>query len=131
MLRRPRADGEPPRPVAGFARHPGRLTLGADKNYDTHEFVESCREQNITPHVAQNTARPGGSAIEQRTTRHAGYTISQRLRKRVEEIFGWLKTVGGLRKTRYKGRERTQLAAYLVGAAYNLLRMAKLVCQRA
>ena len=109
----------------------GRLTLAADKNYDTHEFVESCREQNVTPHVAQNTARPGGSAIDQRTTRHAGYAISQRLRKRVEEIFGWLKTVGGLRKTRYKGQQRTQLAAHLVGAAYNLLRIARLTVQGA
>lgn len=102
-------------------------TLGADKGYDTQDFVSLLRRKKITPHVAANTKRKGGSAIDGRTTRHAGYTISQRIRKRVEEIFGWMKTVGGFRKTRYKGRDRTQLAAWFVGAAYNLLRMAKLM----
>ena len=85
---------------------------------------------NITPQVAQNTARRR-SAIDGRTTRHGGYTVGQRVRKRVEEIFGWTKGTGGLRRTRFKGRDRTQLATYLVGAAYNLLRMAKLIAQPA
>jgi transposase len=105
-------------------------TLGGDKGYDTHDFVAMLRSRKITPHVAANTQRRGGSAIDGRTTRHAAYRISQRIRKRVDEIFGWMKTVGGFRKTRYKGRERTQLSAGWVGAAYNLLRMARLLPQR-
>jgi transposase len=103
-----------------------RITVGADKGYDTADFVEACRDRNITPHVAQNVARRGGSAIDERTTRHPGYELSQRIRKRVEEVFGWFKTVGGLRRTRFKGKARTQLAALLVGAAYNLTRLARL-----
>ena len=103
-----------------------RLTVGGDKGYDTREFVRECRERNVTPHVSSNEKRCGGSALDDRTTRHAGYGVSQRLRKRVEEIFGWLKTVGGLRKTRYVGREKTQLWGYLTGAAYNLLRISRL-----
>ena len=101
-------------------------SLGADKNYDTHGFVNFLRGRKIVPHVAANTGRKGGSAIDGRTTRHQSYSISQRIRKRIEEIFGWAKTVGGFRKTRYRGTERTQLAAWWVGAAYNLVRMAKL-----
>jgi len=101
-------------------------SLGADKGYDTHDFVSFLRGRKILPHVAANTQRKGGSAIDKRTTRHTSYGISQRIRKRVEEIFGWMKTVGGFRKTRFRGTERTQLAAWWVGAAYNLLRMAKL-----
>jgi IS5 family transposase len=93
--------------------------------------VDGCRVLNVTPHVAQNDGRRGGSAIDERTTGREGYAVSQRLRKRVEEIFGWLKTVGNFRKTRYKGREKTQLAAYLTGAAYNLLRIAKIMLQPA
>ena len=104
-----------------------RITLGGDKGYDTRDFVASCRALNITPHVAQNDMRPGGSALDARTTRYPGYAVSQRIRKRIEETFGWMKTVGGLRKTRYRGRERVQMHAYLVGAAYNLLRIARLV----
>jgi IS5 family transposase len=109
-------------------RLPGsrRITLAGDKGYDTHGFVESCRELKITPHVAQNEARPGGSAIDARTTHHPGYGLSQWVRKRIEEVFGWMKTVGGLRKTRYRGRSRVQMHAYLVAAAYNLLRIAKI-----
>ena len=103
-----------------------RITLGGDKGYDTHDFVESCRALKVTPHVAQNLARPGGSAIDARTVRHPGYAVSQWIRKRVEETFGWMKTIGGLRRTRYRGRERVQMHAYLVAAAYNLLRIAKL-----
>lgn len=106
-------------------------SLGADKGYDTHDFVDLLRRRKILPHVAANTQRKGGSAIDGRTTRHTSYSVSQRIRKRVEEIFGWIKTVGGFRKTRFKGTERTQLAAWWVGAAYNLLRMAKLLGQAA
>lgn len=106
------------------------ITVGADKAYDTRDFVDQCRFYGVVPHVAQNTSRRR-SAIDERTTRHDGYAISQRVRKRIEEAFGWIKTVGNFRRTRYKGRERTQLAAYLVGTAYNLIRMAKLLPQAA
>ena len=102
------------------------ITLGADKGYDTRDFVAQCRARNVTPHVARNAYARRRSALDHRTTRHPGYAISQRIRKRVEEIFGWVKTVGNFRRTRYRGRARTQLAAYFVGAAYNLLRIAKL-----
>jgi len=102
------------------------ITVGGDKGYDTKDFVAGCRARQATPHIAQNISGNRGLAIDGRTTRHTGYNASQRLRKRVEEIFGWVKVIGGLRKTRFKGRPRTQLAAYLVGAAYNLLRIAKL-----
>jgi transposase len=101
-------------------------TLGGDKNYDTRECVADLRERGVTPHVAQNTTNRR-SAIDGRTTRHAGYAISQRIRKRVEEIFGWMKTVGGFRRTRYRGVDRTGLAGYLVATAYNLVRMARLL----
>jgi len=104
------------------------ITLGADKGYDTRDFVAGCRERNVVPHVAQyRSSTHRRSAIDQRTTRHAGYAISQRIRKRVEEIFGWTKTVANFRRTRFRGTARTQLGAYFVGAAYNLLRMAKLL----
>lgn len=99
-----------------------RITVGADKGYDTRDFVTACREMNVTPHVA----RRQWSIVDKRTTRHDGYQISQRIRKRIEEIFGWLKTVGGGRKLRYKGVERNQLWAELTTAAYNLVRLAKL-----
>lgn len=102
-------------------------SLGADKGYDTQDFVGFLRGRKILPHVAANTQRKGGSAIDGRTTRHESYTLSQRIRKRVEEIFGWMKTVGGFRKTRFRGTDRTQLAAWWVGAAYNLIRMARLL----
>jgi len=101
-------------------------TLGADKNYDTRGCVKDMRERKVTPHVAQNTSGRS-SAIDGRTTRHEGYRVSQRIRKRVEEIFGWMKTVGGFRRTRYRGLDRTGLAGYLVGTAYNLVRMARLL----
>jgi len=102
-----------------------RCTVGADRGYDTRDFVEDCREIGATPHVAQHQTRRR-SAIDERTTRHPGYSISQRIRKRIEQVFGWAKTVGGLRRTRYRGLRRTQFAAHLVGAAYNLLRIAHL-----
>jgi transposase len=104
----------------------GRITVGGDKGFDTRDFVENCRFMDVTPHVAQNSGAHRSSAIDQRTVRHAGYTVSQRIRKRVEEIFGWAKTVGGFRRTRFKGKPRTQFAAHVVGAAYNLVRMTRL-----
>jgi hypothetical protein len=103
----------------------GRATLGADRAYDTRDFVAACRERGVTPHVAQHT-RGRRSAIDGRTTRHPGYAVSQRVRKRVEEPFGWKKTVGGLRKLRYIGRAANEFCAILTAAAYDLLRMAKL-----
>jgi transposase len=102
-----------------------RLTLGGDKNYDTRDFVAGCRELKVTPHVAQNQSGRR-SAIDDRTAGQLGYLVSQRLRKRVEEIFGWWKTVAGGRKLRYIGLERNQLWAELTSAAYNLVRMANL-----
>lgn len=102
-----------------------RVTVGGDKNYDTAAFVAECREMHVTPHVAQNTSGRR-SAIDERTTRHPGYAVSQRVRKRVEEIFGWVKTVGGGRKVRYIGVARNQLWAELTASAYNLVRMVKL-----
>lgn len=103
------------------------ITLGADAGYDTADFIDGCRERGITPHIAQTRDKRRRSAVDGRTTRHPGYTVSQRIRKRVEEIFGWAKTVGCFRKTRFKGLGRTQLAAHLVAAAYNLLRLSKLL----
>jgi IS5 family transposase len=102
-----------------------RLTVGGDKNFDTRDFVEGCRELNITAHVAQNQSGRR-SAIDGRTVSHLGYLTSQRVRKRVEEIFGWWKTVAGGRKLRYVGLRRNQLWAELTCAAYNLVRMANL-----
>ena len=104
-----------------------RITLAGDKGYDTRGFVGNCQERNVTPHVAKNEGPHRSSAIDGRTTRHAGYAVSQVIRKRVEEIFGWIKTVANFRKTRFKGLERTQSASYLVGAAYNLMRMTRLL----
>jgi IS5 family transposase len=101
-----------------------KVTLGADKAYDTQAFVAACREQGVTPHVARNTSRR--SALDGRTTRHAGYARSQRRRKLVEEAFGWMKTVAGGRKLRYVGLARNRLWLELTAAAYNLVRMAKL-----
>ena len=100
-------------------------TLGADKAYDTRAFVQGLRAQGVTPHVAQNTSGRR-SAVDGRTTRGPGYTASQKVRRRIEEIFGWIKTVGGLRRTRYRGLERVDFAGYLVAAAYNLVRLARL-----
>jgi transposase len=99
-----------------------RVTVGGDKNYDTAELVEQWRGLNVTPHVAQNNKRRR-SAIDQRTTRHPGYQISQQKRKRVEEIFGWLKTVGGFRKLRHRGIERVEWLFTFGVAAYNLVRL--------
>jgi transposase len=101
------------------------VTVGADKAYDTHDFVEQTRAMNVTPHVTQNT-NGRSSAIDGRTTRHEGYAVSLRCRARIEEIFGWLKTVGGQRKTRYRGEELVGWMFSLSLAAYNLVRMRNL-----
>lgn len=100
------------------------ITLGADRGYDTRGFVEGCRERNVTPHVAQNNIRRR-SAIDRRTTRVPGYRQSSIVRRRIEGCFGWLKTVGNLRKTRYRGARKTNLWVQMTGAAYNLLRIAR------
>ena len=102
-------------------------TVGADKAYDVARFVGVLRANGVTPHVAQQITARRGSRIDGRTTRHPGYATSQRVRKRIEEIFGWWKTVGGLRKTRYRGTARVTLHTYLVATAHNLLRLAKLL----
>jgi transposase len=104
-----------------------RVTLAADKGYDTKDFVKEMRHMNVTPHVSQNDRRPGGSAIDGRTTRHDGYKISQRKRKRIEEVFGWLKTVGALRKTRHRGLFKVGWVFTFAAAAYNLVRMRNLL----
>jgi transposase len=101
----------------------GRVTVGADKGYDTKDFVEELRNMHATPHVARNEKRPGGSAIDGRTTRHAGYKVSQMKRKRIEEVFGWLKTVALLRKTRHRGLFRVGWVFTFAATAYNLVRM--------
>lgn len=103
------------------------ITVGGDAGYDTSDFVADCRAINVTPHIAQTRDTRRRSAIDERTTRHVGYLVSQRKRKLVEEIFGWMKTFGGFRRTRFKGRRRTQLAATLVAAAYNMLRVCRLL----
>jgi transposase len=103
-----------------------RATLGADKNYDTRDFVHELRELRVTPHVAQNITNRS-SAIDGRTIRHPGYAVSQRKRKCVEEIFGWMKTIGLLRKTRYRGVARIGWMFTFAAAVYNLVRMRTLV----
>lgn len=103
-----------------------RITLGGDKNYDTHQFVQALRARQVTPHVAQHTTNRA-SAIDGRTTRHPGYTVSQQKRKRVEEIFGWLKTVGMLRKVTLRGVQRVGWLFTFAAAVYNLVRIRNLV----
>jgi transposase len=106
-----------------------RVTVAADKNYDTKGFVKAARKIKVTPHVAQNTERNGGSAIDGRTTRHSGYAVSQKFRKRIEEVFGWLKTTGQFRQTRYRGVTKINWYFTLAVTAYNLVRMRNLgVC---
>lgn len=110
-------------------RLPGdkRVTVGADKAYDTKDFVAECRNIKVTPHVAQNVKRSGGSAIDERTTRHAGYAISQKKRKRIEESFGWLKTIALMRKVRHRGIHKVGWVFTFAAAAYNLVRMRNLL----
>lgn len=104
-----------------------RKTVGADKGYDATDFVEACRDLGVTPHVAQNIHRGRKrSSIDRRTIRHAGHRASLIVRRRIETIFGWLKSFGGLKRSRVRGLEKTQLAARLAAAAYNLLRISRL-----
>ena len=103
-----------------------RITLGADKAYDVADFIDRLRSIRVTPHVAQNITNRR-SAIDGRTTRHPGYAVSQRICKRIEEAFGWIKTSGGLRKTRHRGQARVGWAFTLTAAASNLVRLPKLL----
>jgi transposase len=108
-----------------------RVTVGGDKGFDTTDFIAECRHMQVTPHVAQNDGRRGGSAIDLRTTRHAGYQISQRKRKRIEECFGWLKTIALLRKVRHRGLCKVDWVFTFACAAYNLVRLRNLSIQSA
>jgi len=128
-----RADGHAER-VAALAMiepradRPGRITLGADKGYDAEDFVNELRSMNVVPHVA---AKAKGSAIDGRTTRHAGYTASLRVRKRIEEAFGWAKSAAGFARTRHRGLQRVACQFTLAMAAYNLVRLPKLLARPA
>ena len=102
--------------------------LGGDKGYDAEDFVNELRSMKVTPHVTQNT-NGRRSAIDGRTTRHRGYAVSLRIRKRIEETFGWIKTVAGQRKTRFKGIDRVGWAFAFSAAAYNLVRLPKLLAE--
>jgi transposase len=105
----------------------GNKTLGADKGYDTRGFIAGCRQRGVTPHVASHSTRRGGSAIDGRTTRHAGYSTSQVVRKRIEEHFGWGKTIGRIRQTVYRGLERVDQHFKLTMTASNIVRMARIL----
>jgi hypothetical protein len=105
----------------------GPVTVGGDKGFDTAEFVRECRNMRVTPHISQNLGRRGGSAIDGRTTQHAGYRISQKKRKRIEECFGWLKTIALLRKVRHRGTLKVDWMFTFACAAYNLVRMRNLM----
>ncbi|SAL07476.1 transposase, IS4 family protein [Caballeronia arationis] len=118
--------------LADAARFSGTsITVGADKNYDTAGFVATCCANSVTPHVAQNDGRAGGSAIDARTTRWSGYAISQRKRKCIEQVFGWGKTVGRIRQAMYRGLKRVDQLFLLTQAAYNLTRMRTLAARAA
>lgn len=106
------------------ADRPGRITLGADKGYDAEDFVNELRAMNVAPHVAAKARR---SAVDGRTTRHAGYKVSQIIRKRIEEVFGWTKSAAGFRKTRHRGLARVGWQFTFTLAAYNLIRLPKLL----
>jgi len=113
---------------AQWQRAPGRRrTVGADKGYDVREFVDLARELGATPHVTQNLARPGGSAIDGRTTRHAGYATSQHARPRIEPAFGWLKTIAWMRKVKLRGLAKVDWLFVFASAAFNLIRLPKLL----
>ena len=113
---------------AEWTRAPWRQrTVGADKAYDVREFIDVTRELGCTPHVTQNLNRPGGSAIDGRTTRHAGYAMSQHARPRIEPAFGWLKTIGWLRKVKLRGLANVEWLVVFASAAYNLIRLPKLL----
>ena len=113
--------------MAGSLPGEHRVTLGADKGYDVREFVEMLRDMTITPHIAAKKA--AYSSIDGRTTRHPGYAVSQCKRKRVEEIFGWLKTVGLMRKTRHRGVARVGWMFTFAAAVYNLVRIRNLALE--
>jgi IS5 family transposase len=112
------------------ADRPTGVTLGADKGYDAADFVNELRAMNVRPHVAQNTSRRR-SAIDGRTTRHASYAISQRIRKRIEEAFGWMKTIAGQRRTKLRGIDRGGWSFAFAAVAYNLARLPKLLQEKA
>ncbi len=112
--------------IEGFADRPRAVTLGADKGYDATDFVEELRTINVRPHVARNISGRR-SAIDRRTTRHPGYAASQRIRKRIEEAFGWIKTIAGLRKTKLRGLPKVDWSFTFAAAAYNLVRAPKLI----
>ncbi|KWV56310.1 transposase [Rhizobium altiplani] len=114
--------------VEPFCSRPQAITLGADKAYDTKDFVKDLRSMKVTPHVAQNV-NGRRSAIDARTTRHSGYGVSLRIRKRIEEAFGWIKTVAGQDKTKFRGRDRVGWAFTFTAAAYNLVRLPKLMTE--
>jgi transposase len=116
--------------IEGVADRPRAITLGADKGYDAADFVEELRAINVRPHVARNTSGRR-SAIDRRTTRHPGYAKSQRIRKRIEEAFGWIKTVAGLRKTKLRGLPKVDWSFTFAAAAYNLVRAPKLIAAAA
>jgi len=107
---------------------PGAKTVGGDKGFDQRRFVDAVRAAGVTPHVAAKTKY---SAIDGRTTRHPGYAVSQRIRKRIEEVFGWMKTVGLLRKLRHRGVARVNWIFVFTAAAYNLVRMRTLAARPA
>jgi transposase len=106
--------------------HFGPMSVGADKAYDTRDFVRTAREMNIRPHVAQNCNRPGGSAIDARTTRHGSYAISQSKRPLIEKVFGWMKQTGGMRKTKLRGLAKVAWQFVMTAAAFNLWRLPKM-----
>ena len=110
--------------IEKHADRPRAITLGADKGYDTSDFVNELRSMNVRPHVAR---RLRGSAIDRRTTRHPGYGTSQRIRKRIEEAFGWMKTIGGMRRPMRRGTDRVGWSFTFAAAAYNLVRLPKLL----
>ena len=110
------------------ADRPTAITPGADRAYDAEDFVNELRSMKVTAHVAQNTSGRS-SAIDGRTTRHRGYAVSQRIRKRIEEAFGWIKTIAGQEKSRFRGRDRVGWAFTFAAAAYNLVRLPKLIAQ--
>jgi len=116
--------------IEPHAERPQPVTLGADKGYDAGDFVMELRDKAVTPHIAQNT-KGRRSAIDRRTTRHSGYAVSQRIRKRVEEAFGWAKTVAGLRKMRHRGLPKVGWQFTLAMAAYDLVRLPKLLAEAA
>ena len=114
--------------IEKHADRPRAITLGADKGYDTSDFVNELRSMNVRPHVARRLV---GSAIDRRTTRHRGYGTSQRIRKRIEEAFGWMKMIGGMRRPMRRGTKRIGWAFTFVAAAYNLVRLPKLLVDAA